>query len=146
MQDIYMCVCVCVCVKLVLGQGMSGALLAKLWLVYPPLFSLSRQVEELESFELWSLHYQFKLLAKLKDFCLMNDIFLLVIRYSLLILLRTCNKKFIIFSLVRFLLRLRLDVVKWLFMECRYLIPFGLAFLVFGELYKVNLWIIHVEY
>ena len=52
MLDIYMCVCVCVCVKLVLGQGMSGALLAKLWLVYPPLFSLSRQVEELESFEL----------------------------------------------------------------------------------------------
>jgi hypothetical protein len=82
------------------------------------------------------------LLAKLKDFCLMNDIFLLVIRYSLLILLRTCNKKFIIFSLVRFLLRLRLDVVRWLFMECRYLIPFGLTFLVFGELYKVNLWII----
>jgi len=41
-----------ICMKLVLGQGMSGALLAKLWLVYPPLFSLSRQVEELESFEL----------------------------------------------------------------------------------------------
>jgi hypothetical protein len=121
---------------------MSGALLAELWLVYPPLFSLFRQVEELESFELWSLHYQFKLLAKLKDFYLMNDIFLLVIRYSLLILLRTCNKKIIIFSLVRFLLRLRLDVVRWLFMECRYLIPFGLTFLVFGELYKVNLWII----
>jgi hypothetical protein len=91
---------------------MSGALLAKLWLVYPPLFSLSRQVEELESFELLSLNYKFKLLAKLKDFYLMNDIFLLVIRYSLLILLRTCNKKIIIFSLVRFLLRLRFDVVR----------------------------------
>jgi hypothetical protein len=25
--------------------------------------------------ELWSLHYQFKLLAELKDFCLMKDIF-----------------------------------------------------------------------
>jgi len=128
--------------KLVLGLGISRALLAKLWLAYPLLFSLSRQVEELESFELWSLHYQFKLLAKLKDLCLKNDIFWFVIGHSLLILLRTCNKFFITFFLVWFLLRLRLDVFRWLFMGCKYLIPFGLAFMVFGELCKVNLCII----
>lgn len=62
--------------------------------------------------ELWSLHYQFKLLAELKDFCLMKDIFFLV-RHSLLIVLKTCNKKkFKYFLFSRILSCFRLHIVK----------------------------------
>ena len=46
------------------------------------------------------------------------------------------------FFFVGFLSCLRIDVVKWSFMKFKYLIPFSLSFMVFGELYKVSLCII----
>jgi hypothetical protein len=131
-----------VCVKLVLGLVVCVDLLARVWLAWPSSFlSLDMwriKVEVLLSFELWSWRCQFKLLAMLKDFCLMKNIFWLVIRYSLLIFFRTCNKIFVsIFFLVIFIM-----FKTW----CCYVIIYKIRiFKPFGEFVKLTFILSRVE-